>query len=377
MKIRYSLLSGFFFALSTVLLQAQNLIPNYSFENSDLVPEAEAEAHNLEGWEVLTQKGDDFHYAIPDYLRVDGKNKAKVSEAYFGKIEPFEGKGMVGLMAYNQVIRGFREYLSIRLNSPLDTNQTYRLIAHLANGNKHYGRLGTYFGFYFSEELPSQNGHDAMDVTPQLETTDVIFSEKWQKHLFSFKPDKPYEYLTIGNFRTDENAAPKVFSEDGNSCAYYLVDALILEPIKLPKAKRTEQSTEDSLKNVASELLATISAEKLGGRPVLKQQVIEVEGDILEVKIWDDREVDDDMVSLYLNGKWVVENYTLGKKKLQLELPLKKGNNNYLILYAPSMGNKPPNTAALSYRDKDGKVKKLLLKSDLQSCGAIQIICKS
>jgi hypothetical protein len=95
----------------------------------------------------------------------------------------------------------------------------------------------------------------------------------------------------------------------------------------------------------------------------------------LEISVWDREAVDGDTISLNLNGKWILENYGLGKNKLKIPVELNPNTNNYLILYAHNLGKKPPNTAAVSFVDGN-KEKVLTIKSDLKQCGAINFVYK-
>lgn len=105
-------------------------------------------------------------------------------------------------------------------------------------------------------------------------------------------------------------------------------------------------------------------------RPVDKQGSFTVNSPEVEIQVWDNSEVDGDIISLNINGEWVLENYTVSKEKTSIRITVKPNTNNYLILYAHNLGRIPPNTAAVGII-QNGKRQQLVLKSDMNKCGAL------
>lgn len=109
---------------------------------------------------------------------------------------------------------------------------------------------------------------------------------------------------------------------------------------------------------------------KLNERKIKEGKRVIVRGTNLQLSLWDDGDVDGDIVSVFFNGKWVVQNYTLKRRKKVVNINIDPNGDNYLILYAHNEGLRPPNTAALSVRDGRTK-KRLALSSSLKFCDAI------
>ena len=65
------------------------------------------------------------------------------------------------------------------------------------------------------------------------------------------------------------------------------------------------------------------------------------------IRLWDDAAEDGDIVSVYLNGVWVLENYTLTKNGENFNFTVNPGSN-HLVLFAVNEGSTGPNTCALS-----------------------------
>ena len=113
--------------------------------------------------------------------------------------------------------------------------------------------------------------------------------------------------------------------------------------------------------------------EKLDDRNVVvKQKKMEVEGKTITIEVYDHQLADGDIISLNYNGHWILENYQLRRRARKMTLPLKPTNDNYLILHAVNLGNKPPNTATLSYIYK-GEKKRIVMESDMNESEMIQI----
>lgn len=106
-------------------------------------------------------------------------------------------------------------------------------------------------------------------------------------------------------------------------------------------------------------------------RKVEKQTSLKVNSDELEIYIRDKGAVDGDIISLYLNGEWVLKEYTVKSTPLKLKIKLNINyKNNYLVLYAHNLGKISPNTAQVSLYI-DGKKINLSLTSDMEKSGAI------
>lgn len=83
----------------------------------------------------------------------------------------------------------------------------------------------------------------------------------------------------------------------------------------------------------------------------------------IQFEIWDDVNVDGDVVSVYLNGKKVLENYTISKDKKILKLNL-ANDANYIKVVSINEGKAPPTTARI--RISDGKNTKEIISHILK-----------
>lgn len=139
-----------------------------------------------------------------------------------------------------------------------------------------------------------------------------------------------------------------------------------------------EVVVEEKTKTPEADLEKNKSGEptELNERTILKTKTIHVKADSIILRVWDNgAHVDGDSISINLNGEWILKDYRLKRKQHEIVVPLERRSNNYIILYALNLGTSPPNTAAVIIYD--GKRQKVMkLSSDMNTCGAINIINK-
>lgn len=109
----------------------------------------------------------------------------------------------------------------------------------------------------------------------------------------------------------------------------------------------------------------------LHGREVKKQASITVKEQTIKIKIYDGKSEDGDIISLYFNGELLIAEQEMQKKPLKMDIELKRGQSNSLILYAHNLGKIPPNTATIEVK---GQKEIYELRSGLGSCGALEFV---
>lgn len=110
--------------------------------------------------------------------------------------------------------------------------------------------------------------------------------------------------------------------------------------------------------------------EKLDSRTTKEQKVLQVKSNKLRVEIFDDGEIDNDIVSVYFNKKAVVENKSLTVNGYVFNLDLTDGKNE-LVLYADNLGTIPPNTALMIITDGVSRYE-LRLAADLKTNASVR-----
>ncbi|MEZ4888322.1 MAG: hypothetical protein R3E32_26575 [Chitinophagales bacterium] len=155
-----------------------------------------------------------------------------------------------------------------------------------------------------------------------------------------------------------------------------IVPDIPIPPISTPTpSKITSKNTDIPKKLDLDELKLTYThrniPDSLGQRKVTTGKRSFVRREQIEISVWDSEEIDGDTISLYFNGEWLLREYPLKKKKMKINVEVKKNADNYLILYAHNEGTRPPNTAALQIYD-GGKERKVGLSSDMKTCDALK-----
>lgn len=110
-----------------------------------------------------------------------------------------------------------------------------------------------------------------------------------------------------------------------------------------------------------------------GRNVVTATRTIKVDSFLVDLKMYDHKIVDKDIVSLSFNGDWIVEKFEISEKPFEFTLKLNQEGKNFLLLHADDMGRQPPATIALSYKYK-GKKELIILNSDTLKSEVIEII---
>lgn len=88
----------------------------------------------------------------------------------------------------------------------------------------------------------------------------------------------------------------------------------------------------------------------VGNRLVETRHEFEVQTDTIRIECWDNNEEDGDIISLNVDGKWLLRDHLLTREKVDFLIPL-RGDGVLLVLHAENLGSIPPNTAAISIYD--------------------------
>jgi N-acetylmuramoyl-L-alanine amidase len=104
-------------------------------------------------------------------------------------------------------------------------------------------------------------------------------------------------------------------------------------------------------------------------------KTLQVHSDKIKVDIYDDGEIDNDMVTVYFNKKLLVEKKSLTAKPVSLALDLIEGKTNELVLFADNLGDIPPNTALMVITDGTTR-HEVRLSADMKTNASIRFELK-
>ena len=125
-------------------------------------------------------------------------------------------------------------------------------------------------------------------------------------------------------------------------------------PKPLPPPKKIPVAT-DTLKKVNPVLKIPVITQpdkeitkKMNLRKQTEQNRLEVSVKRINLKVYDNGIVDNDTVSIFLNGRLLVSHQRLSETAIELNIDLEEGVTLYEItMYAENLGSIPPNTALI------------------------------
>ena len=121
--------------------------------------------------------------------------------------------------------------------------------------------------------------------------------------------------------------------------------------------------------------IASIIPQSFNGRDNVDLGTVYINNTNVNISIWDHGQIDGDIVSIYVNGKLVVDEEVLDGPDFPITFStdLEYSGYNYVLLYAHNEGFIPPNTCTLSI--EDGEVnERFVLESNLSRNGAVNIV---
>jgi len=111
-------------------------------------------------------------------------------------------------------------------------------------------------------------------------------------------------------------------------------------------------------------------------RPLKDVKLIQVKSNQVKVELYDDGEIDNDIVSVYFNNGMIIDKKTLTAKAHTFTLNLAGGKTNELILYADNLGDIPPNTALMIITDGFNRYE-VRLSADLRNNASVRFEIKN
>lgn len=145
--------------------------------------------------------------------------------------------------------------------------------------------------------------------------------------------------------------------------------------IKPPKQLLSEQDSIKSPHTTDVEMLQENIPSVINGRKVISTDKIVLTNSTIKIYVYDNSYIDGDTMSLFFNGKWILDHYGVTKQKKEITINLIENTNNYLVLFANNLGKSPPNTAAIEFVDGNKKYF-YKLSSNLKACSAINFYYK-
>ncbi len=141
--------------------------------------------------------------------------------------------------------------------------------------------------------------------------------------------------------------------------------------IQVESQNHTNGQPTVALDKMTGELPAAFEKRSTGDK-----RVIQVKSDKIKVDLYDDGEIDNDIVSVYFNKSLVVEKRSLTTNAHSFTLNLVPGKTNELVLFADNLGSLPPNTALMIITE-GGTRHEIRLSADLKNNASVKFELKN
>lgn len=212
--------------LTALSIAQGNMIENGSFESVNKKIKGGGWVEYTTGWSSPTDaKADIFssNAKADDY---------KTPINMYGDTDPLEGSNYAGLIMYSYKDAEPRQYLQAQLTEKMKEDKVY-----CVKMNVMLSMLSKYscnnLGIYISKKPLTPEEIEAYNIQPQIiHSQNRIFSEQfdWEPICQTYIADGGEEYITIGNFATEEDTQnekikkPKGITGTQARSAYYYID---------------------------------------------------------------------------------------------------------------------------------------------------------
>ncbi len=105
-------------------------------------------------------------------------------------------------------------------------------------------------------------------------------------------------------------------------------------------------------------------------------ETIAIDEEEITISLYDNAEVDGDVITVLFNGEVVASQKTLSDKPITIKLKAIKGRDNTLTMYAENQGRVPPNTAIMRVQNGE-QYYKVFLSADDKKNGSVVFRFKS
>ena len=221
-------------------LFSQNLVPNGNFEKLRNLPikpnpKNSYQYEPLSGYKPYLSNVDSWFAATkatPDLRIYDSSQYKKCSRIHDDCDKPRSGEISAGIITYqeNKSFSVFREYIEVKLEGTLEVGKTVNVEFWVIK-EREAKIVSNNIGCYLEVGRLSSTATNNLKLKPHINQTTIVNENesKWVKISGQIKVDKPYQYLIIGNFFSNEDTQIKTYKNYTGTArippyAYYLVD---------------------------------------------------------------------------------------------------------------------------------------------------------
>jgi outer membrane protein OmpA-like peptidoglycan-associated protein len=222
--------------IANATAQGDNLVPNGSFENSDLRKlKSQGQLEEFtEDWFSATEASLDL------YAEGMKSEKVNIPNNIYGKQEATDGVCYAGFRAFSKDPKLPRTYFEVELSTELEKNQLYCVSFDVSLSDlSRYGVNGV--GAFLSDRKIEQGNTGGLNRTASvLHKADKVMSlqDGWETICGTFIGTGEEEYLVIGGFHKDSDVEDEKMKKPSGvtgvvkNQAYYYLDNVRVTPIE-------------------------------------------------------------------------------------------------------------------------------------------------
>jgi hypothetical protein len=208
------------------LCNAQNLVNNWSFEDTVACPNSLTQIDRAVGWMSFGLTPDYFNACAPSNVPAP----LSVPHNIWGDQLAHSGSGYSCFIAFASAGSATREYIASQLNQTMIIGEKYFLsywvsstFGYIQNG--YPGLACNNLGAKFSTVAYSQTNPQPVNNFAHIVDTNIINdTTNWVKISGSFIADSAYKYISIGNFFDNNLTSYQFIGVNFNQAVYYLDD---------------------------------------------------------------------------------------------------------------------------------------------------------
>jgi hypothetical protein len=182
----------------------------------------------------------------------------------------------------------------------------------------------------------------------------------------NFRSDADHKYMcpdVVINLKLDAN--------QNNNDSVRKAISLFKEKYQIWKP--TSDDTLVAIKTIPPKEIKSETEEKFVKRKNVITHEIEVESDSIRVDVYDNGEIDGDIISVFFNQKLILSYQKLTHKSIRMNLVLDPSlSSNEISMFAENLGLIPPNTALMVISDGKNKFE-IALSSNYDNNATISI----
>jgi hypothetical protein len=232
---------------------AQNLVPNFGFEQYSTCPSTEDQVQFCDGWSKYSASS-----TTPDYYNdcSSSSTMGVPQNASFYQPDNRNCGAYMALYTWTNPIMNYREHIGVQLSQPLVIGQKYFLSFYtVLTTQDDFSTPSNNIGMRLSTIPFNSTNPTPVDNFAHLRSVSIVTdTANWVRISGSIVADSAYNYLILGNFYDDANTdtLTQTCGTCQNVASYYLVDDVCV-------------STDSTLCNGGVDLLpCNVSVEEYG-----------------------------------------------------------------------------------------------------------------